>query len=559
MKLLSLELIGRYKGLADQAFDFSEASGSILAFIGLNGSGKSQLMESIAEIFAYLERRQRKDFRTRSGLGFCFNIAYEISAVHDEQLRLMHFSVQLDADGRIHITRRPRLMATDQAGGAEEGQWQVAETCELDELPLPHMIGYASGLSENLQRSFMRNAVQYFDVMTVRAHRREELSQKNVDERLVVTINQKYRSRYPGIFGAQTGDEEADPLRTSESDTPLPAAVFLDYDCTNLVVVALGMLPSEERDRLWPEVRFRHPGKVVLRYDLRGVPVAQDSIEDLRQLIRTVGGDKVSGLGTRTDDEQYELYELDHLNAELTFDFLDAELRHRLAETYVDPATLFWKLYKLQLLGVGRWAPEIRKSLREDAFVGHVKKPLKGRLPLSVVDLQLSDGRKLVAIDDLSDGETQQLHTVGAVRLFSSSECLSLFDEPETHLNPSWRTRFHLDVRQALGDQSSSQVLISSHSPFLISSLRRDCVFYFERIDGVTGMAPAAAETFGASFEVLIKKHFGLRSAISQTAVDEIRERLKSDPQDAESKRQWLEEQLGESMERAYLLKRLEG
>jgi ABC-type multidrug transport system ATPase subunit len=48
MKLLSLELIGRYKGLADQAFDFSEASGSILAFIGLNGSGKSQLMESIA-------------------------------------------------------------------------------------------------------------------------------------------------------------------------------------------------------------------------------------------------------------------------------------------------------------------------------------------------------------------------------------------------------------------------------------------------------------------------------------------------------------------------------
>lgn len=559
MKLLSLELIGRYKGLADQVFDLSEASGPILAFIGLNGSGKSQLMESIAEIFAYLERRQRKDFRTRSDLGFCFDIAYEISAVHDGQLRLMRISVRLDAGGRIHITRRLRLMATGQAGGVEEGSWQSAETCQLDELTLPRMIGYASGLSENMQRSFMRNAVQYFDVMTVRARRGEELSQKNVDERLVATINQKYRSRYPGIFGAQAGDDEADPLRTSESDTPLPTAVFLDYDCTNLVVVALGLLSSDERDRLWPEVRFRHPGTVVLRYDLRGVPVAQDSIEDLRQLIRTVGNDKVSGLGKRTDDEQYELYELDHLNAEITFDFLDAELQHRLAEAYVDPATLFWKLYKLQLLGVGRWTPETRKSLREDAFVGHVKKPLKGRLPLSVVDLQLSDGNKLVAIDDLSDGETQQLHTVGATRLFGGLECLFLFDEPETHLNPSWRTRFHLDVRQALGDQSSSQALISSHSPFLISSLRRDCVFYFEKIDGVTGMAPASVETFGASFEVLIKKHFGLRSAISQTAVDEIRERLKGDPQDAASKRQWLEDQLGESMERAYLLKRLEG
>lgn len=41
MRLLSLELIGEYKGLKDQYFDFRNTEGNILALIGLNGSGKS--------------------------------------------------------------------------------------------------------------------------------------------------------------------------------------------------------------------------------------------------------------------------------------------------------------------------------------------------------------------------------------------------------------------------------------------------------------------------------------------------------------------------------------
>ncbi len=46
MRLFSLSLCGSYKGLKDQFFDFSYAQGN--AF-GLNGSGKSQLLELIGE------------------------------------------------------------------------------------------------------------------------------------------------------------------------------------------------------------------------------------------------------------------------------------------------------------------------------------------------------------------------------------------------------------------------------------------------------------------------------------------------------------------------------
>lgn len=68
MKLLSIELFGEYKELKDQAFDFSMANGDVAVFIGANGSGKSQVMELIAETFAFLERCQRKDFRVSGNL-----------------------------------------------------------------------------------------------------------------------------------------------------------------------------------------------------------------------------------------------------------------------------------------------------------------------------------------------------------------------------------------------------------------------------------------------------------------------------------------------------------
>lgn len=553
MRLLHFELIGQYKGLANQRFDFSDAPGRVIALIGLNGSGKSQLMELIAEAFAYLERRKRADFRVRKNLKYQFNLTYEWSGNDREPLK--RYTAQLEADQSILVSCSTCIPA---AIADENNQWSPKEGCLLADLPLPRLIGYASGLNENLQRSFMRNALQYFEVMRTRSRRRIELAQPTIDADHFEQINHKYRKRFPGIFGAPSANDIDDPLRTREADTLLPSSLFLDYDCTNLVVAALGLLSNAERDDLWPEIRLRHPRKVILQYDLRRAPVEQDSIEDLKQLVRAVGEDNIRGLSARTTDEQYDLYELNYLRAEITIDLMAPNVVGQLRETYLDPVRLFWKLYKLQLLGVGKWSSEICKSLRDDSLNGHVKKPLKGKLPLSVVELELSDGEHSASIDDLSDGEAQLLHTIGAVRLFGDVESLFIFDEPETHLNPSWRTRYHLGFEQAGRGLVTSQALISSHSPFLISSLRREAVYHFERINGQSIMASPPSETFGASFEVLIKKFFGLRSAISQTAVDEIRSHLNDVHMDNAHKRQWIEEQLGESMERAYLLKRLE-
>ena len=558
MKLLHFELLGQYKGLSNQHFEFSAAPGNVIALIGLNGSGKSQLMELIAETFSYLERSQRTDFKVRSTLNFRFNISYEWSTESDDEQRRNRYTVVLQENQSIRVVRSTLTAVVVSEANIGVAQWTPESECSLADLPLPRLIGYASGLNENLQRPFMRNAVQYFDVMRTRSNRRKRLAQPDVDEGKLNKINLNYMKRFPGIFGAPPENDIDNPLLILEADTPIPNALFLDYDCANLVIAAIGMLTNADRNELWPEIRLRHPSKVIIRYDLRRAPIEQDSIEDIKQLIRTLGTENLNGLTNKTTDEQYDLYELDYLHAEITIDFLAHNTITRLREVYLEPSRFFWKLYKLQLLGVERWAPETRKSLRDDSFTGHVKKPLKGKLPLAVVDIELSDENRVVSIDDLSDGEAQLLHTIGAVRLFGDTESLFIFDEPESHLNPSWRTRYHLDFKQASPDLVTSQALISSHSPFLISSLHREAVYHFEKIDGQSIMTSPSSETFGASFEVLIKKFFGLRSAISQTAVDEIRRHLDNNDMDTAHKRQWIEEQLGESMERAYLLKRLE-
>lgn len=551
MKLLYLDLIGQYKGLADQRFDFRGAPGPIIALVGMNGSGKSQLMELLAEVFAYLERAQRKDFRTRHALGFQFCVTFEWTDYNEGLAKL--FTATSQSRGDPTVSGR-----TTDLGGAAEDRWGPEEPYPFETLPLPQLVGYASGLNENLQRPFMRNAVQYFDVMTVRARRRLELSMPNVNERNVYEINRLYRQSHEGIFGSIADLDPDNPLRTDESDTPIPKGIFLDYDCTNLVVACLGLLPTAARDEVWPEIPFRHPSRAVLRYDLRNVPFEQDTIQDIEQLVRTLGAGCLTPRSSRTREQDLERYGLDYLAADIEIDFQDPVALQQLQETYPQSVQLFWKLYKLQLLGVKRWATDVKKSLRDDRFQGHVKKPLKGKLPLSVVELWMSDGVRVASMDDLSDGEAQLLHTLGAVRLFSEEQVLFIFDEPETHLNPSWRTRYHLDFERAKQGRGTSQALVSSHSPFLISSLRQDAVFHFEKVNGGMVMEPPTEETFGASFEVLIKKFFGLKTAISQTAVDEITHQLHRAGLDRAAQREWIERHLGESLEKVYLLKTLE-
>lgn len=548
MKLLQLTLKGSYKGLANQTFDFRKTNGNVIALIGLNGCGKSQLMELIAETFSFLERWQRNDFTVRTELPFSVTVEYE-TATTPYSKEMAQYQVTIE---QKNVRVKPLNVAQECEGFYE------------DPIPLPDFIvGYSSGLNENLQRPFLKNSVQFFDVFRIRYNRTKEISKKDLPLEEKISINERYYKKNSHLFELF---EEGDYSHLSEKDVTLPKMIYLDYDSNALLLVALSFLGRDELTEVFGPIEYVIPQRVVLSYNLRGLVIEKDTIEDIKLLIDVGGSDSQEGIGKKSTDEEFELYDLDYLTGKIHLDLSVLDVRLELMErNYNDPLALFKRLYKIQALGVKNWDAKIKQSLRKDDFLGTIKKPLKSKLPLAVDFLELanSEGQTIV-YDDLSDGEAQLMHVTSAAKIFGQSHTLFLFDEPETHLNPSWRTHFHQYLQGALNpvkeEEHKSHVLMSTHSPFTISSLRKENVFSFERSgNNLITTNFVSEQTYGASFDVLIKRHFGLRSLVSQTVVADIKRHLpQHDNPDARfAAREWIEENIGSSAEKAYLLKKL--
>lgn len=564
MRLNFVALRGQYKGLRDQSFDFGRSEGNIFALIGLNGSGKSQLLELISESFAYLERWQRGEFIADRGLGFGVTLRYEWDFRYEPDVSYSHDgSIDDNGFGVIQVDLSP--------GGSVDaevfnGDIWISLT-EHHSIPMPHVVGYASGLNENLQRSFMKNAVQQFEVRRLSAKRQKDLS-GNLDEERRASINKYYVSKYPHIFSAMLGEafDQGGYLDVEEVNQRASQFIYIDYDNIGLLLLSLAVLPEDSLQSLFSEVAFNRLHKAVIRYDFRTGVTEEDAVRDVQMLIRAAGDENVRYLGQPATEYQYEVSQLDYLAGEITFDLKDPALLERLRDAnYHDPLTFFKRLYNVQQLGVTRWSYQERQNLLSDDFFGAVKKPLKTKLPLSVVELLLEDDEgRTVNLDDLSDGESQLMQVLSAACIFSKSQALFLLDEPETHLNPSWRTYFHSHLVRALslgGEEKASQIVLSTHSPFMISSLRRESVRFFERDEsGWISMENASSQTYGASFDILIKEYYGLNSLISQSVVEDVKRHLPSanQPDSRPEARRWIEENLGDSMEKAYLLRKLE-
>jgi restriction system-associated AAA family ATPase len=124
-----------------------------------------------------------------------------------------------------------------------------------------------------------------------------------------------------------------------------------------------------------------------------------------------------------------------------------------------------------------------------------------------------------------SDGEHQLLHTIGLCLLYRHESALFLLDEPETHLNPSWRASYVSTLRDALNADGisgvMSDILLTSHSPFVISDCRPENVLVFEKDErGTVTCRRPDFNTFGASANLITMKIFGQTKTIGNYAME---------------------------------------
>lgn len=163
-------------------------------------------------------------------------------------------------------------------------------------------------------------------------------------------------------------------------------------------------------------------------------------------------------------------------------------------------------------------------------------------------------------LKELSDGEHQLLHSLGLCLLFRGTNSLFLLDEPETHFNPDWRANFITRLRQCLpyGDNSKvgQEMLITTHTPFLISDSKPEKVLVFEKEKGVVSIKPPEYNTLGASINKITINTFKKNETIGGHA-QSILQGLSNRFEQGEDKKNLifeLDDQLGDSVEKILLI-----
>ncbi|HEX7736386.1 MAG TPA: AAA family ATPase [Ktedonobacteraceae bacterium] len=154
---------------------------------------------------------------------------------------------------------------------------------------------------------------------------------------------------------------------------------------------------------------------------------------------------------------------------------------------------------------------------------------------LSEVRIQLrrrnADGS--LTFRDLSEGEQQLLMVLGLLRFTKEHEALFLLDEPDTHLNPAWGVQYLDLMRQVVGEQPTSHVILTTHNPLVIASLKREDVRIMQRERGradreresVRAVLPDEDPQGMGVAAILTSDLFGLRSTLDQPTQDDLDKR----------------------------------
>jgi len=166
---------------------------------------------------------------------------------------------------------------------------------------------------------------------------------------------------------------------------------------------------------------------------------------------------------------------------------------------------------------------------------------------------------KPMLLKELSDGEHQLLHSLGLCLLFRNTNSLILLDEPETHFNPSWRASFISQLKACLGNtKKTPEMLITTHSPFLISDSKPNKVLEFEKDPETRHVKITHPEynTFGASINKITMKTFNKRETIggnAQLLMDSLRARFEQG-EEPTALIDELNRELGDSVEKILLI-----
>lgn len=445
-----------------------------VCLVGLNGSGKSNLIEAVADVFCYLEMINLPWGALKS--------ASSKYRKNDHKFEVEYTISTAKSASHVAIEKTKKNVADFFTVGDDGEKTKVEDPEERLALLPRRIVGYSSGLNETLSHPFLRTRTLYSEEVALAAPDvGQDLSQSKI------------------VFDTNT--------------------LYMDYENNAEILLCNYIFRSSGELAFFNEfTRVKGVESFELKFNRKIAGKSSDNIARITDELDSYIRKFASCAG-----QSYEPKQNEH-----RFHFkLTEKVKKKFRKEFETAENLFLAMYKWSLLNALVLSKDQRKIfIREDVTTGTLERPpvvpSKDRLfDVAEVKVKLSTPNKVIDYSGLSDGEHQFIQVFGTVLLFNEPGSLFLLDEPESHFNPEWRTKFN-NVLNGIPNADTHEFIISTHSPYIVSGSKGTNVYKFTRNGSEVECQQVDFETYGASFDVLLKKLFSIDSLIDESAREEL-------------------------------------
>jgi len=508
-------------------------------FAGLNGSGKSNVLEALANIFYHLEcstlnsdtsEYLDKDFDLKKSDPIAYELEYYIIPKESEKKSIQDY---VNIIIRKEKLKPPKIKITAQDQTEEFGFIEITNSIRsyLPEL----VIGYSSGENEILSLPFVKSRLLQLDEYYYHLKNRDKLE-----------------------------------LNYNLSEKPESSLVYMDYHMSQAILLANFLI--QEEDTLKPikeqlEINKLHSFRLVINnhqlYHKNDdpelgylLPLVEEILVKLRNCATTVFKN------TENENEIFDFYFDEDSKTKKSI------LKDAFKANFNSPIELFKAFQILNLLNLRVVSKSLKNEIyNSDSLYAMYKVPSLEESELvfyfNLFKIKKKNSTDKMLLKAFSDGEHQFLHTMGICLMLKDKNTLMLLDEPETHFNPEWRSEFISLLKDSLSKSGTNNlardIIITSHSPFIISDCFPDKVLVFEKGKQPINALKLNIDTFGTSVNILTNKIFKRKNTIGKYSLEKLNDYRKKF-QTMENLEDFLDEinsEMGDSIEKVLLIREL--
>jgi len=490
---------------------------AIRFIVGVNGTGKTRLLQALTETFLSLAQQ--------SVPPFSITLAYDLGADGDRRTIYLHCPQDSAASEAVLIEYDAVL--------PDNTPWETPpEAAERNRFPSDALPGtgmmeaflptpllvYTSGSTETWHALFTRQMPGLADALTV-----INSAEDAKTERPLVWDAQREREyllRSDQVEQAQQ-IQIPDPDALTYDAIVSRAAVFVTTEQLKLATCAVTLRqaiqewttpadqphPNPDLRDLLNEVKWEAPLSLTMDIDFRLDKLTSPQAEKLHKLTR---------LATAIHREPEP-----GTGRSLVFDFVQ-----RVSQ---EPLTVAEKLFGI----LGGEENPTSFSVFRTLYDWQVSGLLRD---LTLV-VRKSGIKDVLLYDWLSDGERMFLGRIALFYLLEGQDnVLLILDEPETHFNDIWKRRLVDILDDALGDLTSD-VIISTHSSITLTDVFAEEIELLQIEDGATVVGRVTMPTFGADPSEIMINVFNAPDSLGKRALEYL---------DAQLVRDWKPEELDE-------------